>query len=432
LKRRVERAQHEEGVEAMPEADWSSRLLKNKQGAYLPCTSNIALILTHRREWRNVLFYDAFAGDVVTRKVPPWDEDTMPENARPGDWTHTDTLRTCAWVTREYNCAPLAVTVGEAVLIVAERTTVHPVRDWLVSLKWDRRPRLDDFLIRLAGAADTAYVRAVSKNFLIGAVARVLAPGSKVDSMPIFEGDQGIGKSTLLRVLTGEEWFLETSIEIGSKDCYQALRRKWIVELGELDALTRSEVSRVKQFLSSQKDSYRPSYGRSTVDFLRQSVCAGSVNPEGGGYLKDVTGARRFWPLELGRIDIAGIKREREQLWAEATFRYRKCEKWHFRDPRLLSAAAQEAEDRRQIDPWEPIIAAWLEDHNRSKRGVTTREIMESAIGIPPERHGRGESMRTASALRAIGWSKVSRVGSGERRYHRSGTSVRSGSVSVP
>ncbi|MDE2022239.1 MAG: hypothetical protein KGI71_05015 [Patescibacteria group bacterium] len=400
------------------EADWSSRLLKNKQGAYVACLRNVQLILTHRREWRNVLFYDAFAGDVVTRKVPPWLPDTMPENAAAGDWTHEDTLRTVAWMTDEYNFAPFPATVAEAVRVVAATATVHPVRDYLNSLKWDRKPRIDDFLVQYAGAPDTVYARAVSKNFLIGAVARILAPGSKVDSMPIFEGNQGIGKSTLLRVLTGEAWFLETSIEIGSKDSYQALRRKWIVELGELDALTRGEVSRVKQFLTTAKDSYRPSYGHKTIDFPRQSVLAGTINPEGGGYLKDNTGARRFWPIEVSRIDIRGVKAARDQLWAEATFRYRKCEKWHFHDPRTLKAAAEEAEDRRQTDPWEPIIRAWLADHKREKGGVTTREIMEHALEIPPERHGRGEQMRTASALRAIGWGRVSRVDSEERRYH--------------
>ena len=402
------------------EADWSSRLLKNKRGEYTPCIDNVRLILTHRREWRNVLTYDAFAGDVVARKLPPWPDDVMPENAEAGDWTRGDTIRTCAWITQEYNFAPQPYMVDDAVRIVAETATVHPVRDWLVSLKWDRKPRVDDWLIKFGGAEDTIYTRGVGKNFLLGAVARVVAPGSKVDSMPILEGPQGIGKSTLLRVLTGEQWFLETSIEIGSKDGYQALRRKWIVELGELDALTRSEVSRVKQFLSASKDTYRPSYGRSMIDFNRQCVFAGTVNPEGGGYLKDGTGARRFWPIPVTKIDLRGLKAVREQLWAEAIFRYRKCERWHFHDPRMLKAAAEEAEERRQQDPWEPIIAKWLDSPDRAHlrtEGVTTSVIMRRALQMAPERQGRGEAMRAASALRAIGWGKTARGHGEERRY---------------
>jgi putative DNA primase/helicase len=402
----------------MASASWESCLLKNKQGAYLPCTSNVTAILTHTKEWRDVLTYDAFAGEIVTRKVPPWCEDTVPEKPAPGDWTHEDTIRTCVWVTREWNCPVNATTVAEAVQIVARLSTIHPVRDRLNETKWDRKARLDTHLIRCAEAPDTLYVRAVTKNFFLGAVARVMQPGEKVDTMLILEGNQGIGKSTWFRLIAGEEWFLETSIDIGSKDGYQALRRKWIIELGELDSLNRGEVSRVKQFLTAVKDTYRPSYGKSMIDFPRQCVFGGSVNPDGGGYLKDGTGARRFWPVPVGKIDLKAVREERAQLWAEAMFRYRQCEKWHLRDPRLLKAAADEAEQRRQTDPWEEHFAHWLQEHARVVKGVTTTEMMSRALDMPKDRQGRGEQMRAAQALRAIGWDDIRQNHDGQRRYH--------------
>ncbi len=401
----------------MASASWDTNLLKNKQGAYLPCVHNVALILTHRSEWQHVLTYDAFAGDIVKRKIPPWLDDTVPDNAKAGDWTNEDNIRTGMWITREYNCAVSTSIVAEAVQVVAQLSTVHPVRDWLDSLKWDRKARLDDFLIRLAGAKDCLYTRAVTKNFFLGAVARVKEPGAKVDTMLILEGDQGIGKSTLLRVLAGEEWFLETSIDIGSKDGYQALRRKWIVEMGELDSLNRGDVSRIKQFLTAVKDSYRPSYGRGTIDFPRQCVFAGSVNPEGGGYLKDGTGARRFQPIVVAHVNMKAVREERIQLWAEAIFRYRQCEKWYLRDARMLKAAALEAEERRQTDPWEAHIVKWFEEHVCKTKGVTTERILTSAIGMPKDRQTRADQIRAGQALRAIGWGKVIRGGDSVRRY---------------
>lgn len=396
---------------------WERGLIRDRNGNYKACTSNVAAILTHRNEWRNVIALDAFAGVIVKRKAPSWDSDTCPEIDEPGDWTHEDTLRTSVWITREYNVAVPSFFVDEAVQIVAARYVTHPIRDWFQELKWDRKARIDDHLIRLAGAEDTAYTRAVTKNFFLGAVARIMRPGEKVDTMLILEGEQGIGKSTWFRTIASEGWFLETTFDIGSKDGYQALRRKWIVEMGELDALNRTELSKFKQFITAVKDSYRPPYGRNVVDFMRQCVFGGSFNPNGGGYLKDVTGARRFNPVIVKTIDLRAVRAEREQLWAEAVFRFRQGEKWHMRDPRMLKAAAEEAEARRQTDPWEHHIRLWLEDHKREKNGVTTEEILTKALEMPKDRQGRGEQMRAAMALRAIGWDVVRQDQKGARRY---------------
>ena len=402
----------------MGQARWDTCLLKNKQGAYLPCTSNVTAILTHRDEWRNVIAYDAFAGVVVKRRSAPWLEDTAPEDDALGDWSREDSLRTVVWVTREYNCPVSSSIVDEAVQVVAARYVIHPLRDWLIEQKWDRRARCDDFLIRLAGAPDTPYVRAVTKNFFISAVARILEPGCQVDTMLILEGEQGIGKSSLVRILAGDAWFLDTAFDIGSKDGYQSLRRKWIIEIGELDSLTRAEVSRRKQFISAVKDSYRPSYGRGIIDFPRQCVFVGSWNPDGAGYGKDVTGDRRSQPVTLTRkVDLKAVREERAQLWAEAVFRYRKCEKWHLRDPRVLKAAAAEAEERRQADPWEHHFRTWLKSNPHIKRGVSIEKMLTEAIAMPADRQGHGDHIRAARALRAIGWSVVRRGTDDMRRY---------------
>lgn len=402
----------------MPKARWDACLQKNKQGAYLPCLNNATAILTHRDEWRNVLAYDAFAGVVVKQKLPPWFEDTAPEIDTLGDWTHQDTLRAAVWIAREYNCPIHASVVDEAVQVVGERWAIHPVRDYLTGLKWDRRARVDSFLIRVAGVEDTPYVRAVTKNFFLGAIARIMRPGEQVDTVLILEGAQGIGKSTMLRILASDAWFLDTLFNIGTKDGYQALRRKWIVEFSELDSLGRADLSRVKAFISSVKDSYRQSYGRSVCDFSRQCVFAGTVNPSGAGYLSDVTGARRFWPVTLkGHIDLKTVRTERDQLWAEALFRYRKCELWHLRDPKLLKAAALEAEDRLEPHPWEYHFRNWLAENDRTRRGVTIEELLSKAIAMDPDRQNRGWQITAGKAIRAIGWGTIRRGSDDVRRY---------------
>lgn len=401
----------------MAKASWDSCLLKNKQGAYLPCLNNAVAILTHRKEWYNIIAFDAFAGVVVKRRKPPWCEDTVPEIDDVGDWTREDSLRTAVWITREYNCPVHTSVVDEAVQVVADRWIVHPVRDWLNELRWDRKTRIDDFLVRTARAEDSPYVRAVTRSFFLSAVARILKPGEKVDTMLILEGEQGIGKSTLFRILASDPWFLDTSFTPGTKDGYQALRRKWIIEWGELDGLNRTELSRVKQFMSSVKDSYRPSYGKATIDFLRQCVFAGTVNPDGSGYLIDPTGARRFWPVTVGRINLKQVRDERTQLWAEAVYRYRKVEPWHLRDPKLLKAAAAEAEDRRIEDPWEPVVRKWLGKNERTLKGVTTTELLKRAVDKAVDQQNRSDQTRMGQVLRTLGWTIVRRGTDDMRRY---------------
>ena len=217
--------------------------------------------------------------------------------------------------------------------------------------------------------------------------------------------------------ILGGEWFLSTNIEIGNKDSYQVLKRKWIIEMGELDSLSRAEVAHVKQFISQSVDTYRSSYARLAKDHPRQSVFAGTVNPEDGiGYLKDNTGARRFWPLAIGvlhEIYLEKLTELRDQLIAEAVYRFKKGEAWHFTDVGVRAAAAVEAEARRQQDPWEGTVGIWLFNNKRTPRaqqaGVTTHEVLSNALDFEPAKVTRTDEMRTASALRMNGWSVVSR-----------------------
>jgi putative DNA primase/helicase len=407
---------------------WRNNLVEAKRGSgYAPCSANVTLILSHDKEWEGVLKYDEFVGDVVSAKLPPWPDDMKPANMKIGEWSDRDMTRAGQWLARKYDgmiCNEQIVAAG--VHVAAERYLMHPVKDWLRSLKWDGGSRIDTFLIRLAGAKDTDYSRAIGSKFLISAVARVMKPGCQADSMPVFEGAQGTGKTSMLRILGGK-WFASTSEPPGTKDSYQALRGVWIVEYGELDALSKSEADRIKQHLSTAIDRYRPSYARKAADFPRQSVYAGTVNPAPSGYLKDSTGARRFWPILLGKINLKALAAERDQLWAEAVAKYDAGATWHLEGPKLLAAAAEEADDRRQADLWEAIVGNWLLSNSSLwKDGVTTEGILEGPLRFTPDRIERGHAMRVATVIRTLGWTESvkARVGGAVTRLYRPSASA--------
>ncbi|HEX9619438.1 MAG TPA: virulence-associated E family protein [Polyangiaceae bacterium] len=409
---------------------WRGGLLLTKRDEPRRCLANVMHVLALHQDWRGVLAWDAFGVAVVTQKVPPMRPQDAPADYALGDWTDEDTARTIAWFTCEVGFEPAAGHVDQGVAAIAHRTIVHPVRDWLASLEWDGTERLNDLGRVYFGAPGSAYAAAVGRRWMIAAVARVIEPGCKVDSLLGLEGAQGIGKSSALRLLAGAEWFADTGITIGDKDSYQALRRKWIYEFAELSSIRGREIERVKNFLSSQTDTYRPSYGRRTQDHPRQVVFAGSTNDE--HYLTDPTGSRRFWPLRCAQIDLGALSRDRAQLWAEAVSAYRAGEPWHLDTAELRALAAEEAAEREEQDDWLDFVRRWLDDPTRPDGhggrdrlilgdGITTGDVLAGAIGMPAERITPAATRRIGIVLRALGffprqlWNGGDRV----RRYYR-------------
>jgi predicted P-loop ATPase len=193
----------------------------------------------------------------------------------------------------------------------------------------------------------TEYSRAVGSRWLVSAVARVLRPGAKADCCLILEGAQGIRKSTALRTLAGE-YFTNELADLGSKDAAMQTRAVWIIELSELDNLSHSEVARIKAFMSRTTDRFRPPYGMRLVELPRQCVFAGTVNHS--TYLREETGGRRFWPGACGRIDVDGLARDRDQLWAEAKARFDAGVVWWLETVELVQMAADQQVDRYEGD----------------------------------------------------------------------------------
>jgi len=405
---------------------------------------NVITILRFHPKWRGVLAFNAFSERIVTTRTPPWDPAAAPEKPEAGAWQETDSGRTVDWLARNEKLTVKSGMVLEAAAIVAESKRVHPVQDYLQSVKpkWDRKQRLATWLEDYCGAAPSVYASEVGRRWMISAVARAFRPGCQVDCMLILESkEQGTGKSSAFRALVpSSDLYSETGVTIGDKDSYQALHGVWIYLFDELDSLKRGDITKTKNFISSPKDHFRPSYGRVARDFLRQNVFAGSTNEI--EYFVDRRN-RRFWPVRVTRaIDVEAIIRDRDQLWAEAVVRFESGERWHVDAPELRALCDAQQLDRVQGDALEIIVARWLEDPYEirweddesitgkpvrrkvrepydASNGVLTTDILLHALEKPSKDITSGDHQRIARVLDGLGYERQPQTREAGARVNR-------------
>jgi len=299
--------------------------------------------------------------------------------------------------------------VHQAVEIRAHECRFHPVRDYLEGLQWDGTARAGGLFHVYFGADNTDYTKAIGTMFLISMVARILEPGCKADHLPVIEGPQGALKSTACRVLGGE-YFSDCLPDItAGKDAQQHLRGKWLIEVSEMHAMNRAETTQLKAFITRQHEQYRPSYGRNDVEEPRQCIFVGTTNKD--TYLRDETGGRRFWPIKAGKIDIAALERDRDQLFAEAMVRYREGAHWwpdnDFEQKRIMPEQAA----RYEADAWEETIASYITLHDK----VTVGQVGREALDIKTPHIGTAEQRRIAAALEQLGWKRQKQSWDGKR-----------------
>jgi hypothetical protein len=371
--------------------------------------STAAICTKTLTDWNFPVAWDEFSGrTMVTAKVP-WDHTGL---SYPHEWTDRDT-HGCKILLEATFITPSKETVFDSVNFIADRNRYHPVRDYLNGLCWDRIERLPSLAQHYFGADHTPFVELISAKFMISAVARIVRPGCKADTMIILEGAQGAGKSSALRALVSDEWFTDQMPDFSSKDASIQLRGKWLIEVAELDRMNRTEVTAVKSYASRQIDTYRPPYGKATVDVPRQCIFAGSTNET--EYLRDQTGNRRFWPITCGTIDVEAIRRDRDQLWAEATTRYHRGETWWLEgDQERL--AQEEQDGRRERDPWEAMIASRLASYGDLP--ITIEHVCRFILDIPFERQNTAINKRVASCLKHAGYKKERKRQGADRIYH--------------
>ncbi|MBO8164686.1 MAG: virulence protein E [Brevibacillus sp.] len=350
----------EEGDEP-GEEDWETKLeLHHKTGLPLPTAGNVELILTNG-PWRGVLAYDAFGNTEVIRKPLPWRDRERP-NRSYEPWLAADDKRLQHWFAKVYgiNSAKL---IQNAFTEVVHKNTFHPIKAYIESTTWDGVTRAERVFITYLGAADTHYVRQVTRKMLLAAVTRLYRPGCKFDQMLVLVGPQGAGKSSLLAKL-GREWFSDSLRTFENKEAGEHLQSGWIFEIGELSAMKKSEVEEVKAFLSKTEDRYRVAYDRQVSEFPRKCVFFGTTNTR--DFLRDTTGNRRFWPVEVdpSRAELSHWEHLTDdvvsQIWAEVLSWYRAGEGLE-----LDSEAREEAERQQaahmESDPREGLIQEWLE-----------------------------------------------------------------------
>jgi len=392
---------------------------------------NAVTILTYDPRWRGILSFDEFSMRLRFGEPPPWHPDDAP-TAVSAVWQDSDAVRLHCWFKRFWGLDVAPDRCAQAAYNVACKNGTHPLREWLSALRWDGVPRAKKWLTRYLGAEDHIYTENVGTWWLVSAVARAYQPGCKVDHVLILEGPQGRGKSNALRTLVGPAWFMDTPIDIGSKDAYLNLRGKWIVELAELSSLNRAEAHKAKAFFTSATDSYRPPYGRETMDVPRTCVFAGTVNPD--TYLTDDTGNRRYWPVRCGVIDMHALMCDREKIWAEVVQLYNPAspassldgsrgrgQRW-WPEGKVETENVQAQQTEREVEePWVREIANFLASKtaqgilDRDKGYISASDILTLGLKMEPQRISQADVMRVGKALKSLGYRKVRALMGGHR-----------------
>ena len=300
----------------------------------------------------------------------------------------------------------------------ASRKSFHPVRQYLDSLKWDKRNRIDDWLVEYAGAADNKYVRAVGRLMLLAAVRRVREPGCKFDEMVVLESGQGTNKTSALEILAGEDWYSDDlPLNSRTKEVIEQTRGRWIIEASELAGMRKSDIEHLKAFISRRYDRARLAYDRSVTERGRHFVVVGTTNSS--EYLRDVSGNRRYWPVRIDRFELDDLRRDRDMLWAEAAAV--EAEGVSIRmTADMWEQAAQEQEKRREADAWEDVINAKL----RGRIGRIRCSDMFPVVGVTETaRRDYTTNRRLGDCMRALGWNRCQlRDGEGIGWFYVKGT----------
>lgn len=395
--------------------NWRANLLFNEEGKLKPRTNqNFKWMLRGHEDVRGVFAWNEMARDIFVVKRPPWSRKT-------GDWqqrkiTDDDVINSVGFL----ECLHLSPKAGEAlsaIALVSKDYAYHPVRHYLENLTWDGCPRIQGglwegaeikpFTVEYFGAPNGTGGNIYAVFFMrwmVSAVARIFRPGCKADCMIVMEGKQGIKKSSFVQTLAtidGVSYFTDSVHDIENKDTALTLQGIWLAEIPELDAFRRKEADAIKAWLSRNQDRFRPPYAKMVQDFPRQSVIAGTMNPSGHGYLRDPTGARRFWPIPIMKnIEREEIIKYRDQIWAEAVHLYRRKIQWWLNDSEVLDAIAI-TDERYEEDPWQ----YYIDEIISGSSVVSVKDILKH-LDIPKSQQNGLTVKRVAEYLRRKGFTR--------------------------
>jgi len=412
------------------DVDWFGGLSVDEKGNYKHTIDNVIMILENDPLLKGCIAYDQFrCRNTIMRRLP-WRKDNS-DNV----WSDTDEASMRWYVEHVYGISSPGK-VRDAIDVVLQRHTFHPVRDYLEPLVWDGDFRIDTLLIDYFGADDSEYVRAAMRKTMVGAVARVFEPGCKFDYMLVLKSEQGYKKSTFFNILAGE-FFSDTFTTMQGKEAYEQIQGHWFIEVGELAGMRKAEEETIKHFITKREDSFRPAYGRQTVVYKRQCILVGTTNRE--RFLRDITGNRRFWVVpvhkKLSPADEKEINELRDLLWAEAVALYKADEPLYLEDTieeqaKEMQASHMETDDRETLvmeylnkllpENW-PSMTVWqrrefLAGDGINQEGVVKRmsvtalEVYTECLGGSPKDFSLRVARELNDMIKSVGGWKYTRI----------------------
>jgi predicted P-loop ATPase len=398
---------------------WQQSLIRKPSNNRLEdCRENVLIIMMHDPDLKGVVAQNEFSMMQVKRRIPPWGGDL-------GEWTEADDFQLGMFLAQRHGLVIKSDgAIEKAVAQAARESKYNPVTGYLRGLEWDGEQRLHTWLTDAMGVEPSKYSALIGTLFIMSLVARAFRPGCQMDYAPVFEGGQGAGKSSAMRVLGGD-WYSETPFKMGDKDGYMAIQGVWLYEIAELDSFNRSETTAVKAFITNMVDRFRAPYGRRMLNVERRTCFCATTNQD--EYFKDTTGNRRFWPLRCGYINLALLAEMRDQLFAEAVNMVDGGAKWYPTREEQRELIEPQQEMRELEDVWTPRIyrfvegVAETEDRTPLQRlnEVTAETLLTKALHIEIGKisSAKQETMRISVCMKRMGWEKKRRP-SGAREWY--------------
>ncbi len=320
-------------------------------------------------------------------------------------WTDIDSMRVLTYIQQTLLLPKVTLsTVHDAVAHAAHSNPRNSVQDWLKSLKWDGTNRLETWVGDCLGVELTEYAMAVSRNWPISMVARAFQPGCQVDTMPVLEGKQGKGKSSVLAILGGD-WYSSCGLAFGDKEFLQTIQGKWLIEIPDMAGFGKREHSQIIACITTRSDYYRTSYGRFPEDHPRK--CVFSATSEKDDYLTDARGFRRYWPLRCGDIDLNALREQRAQIFAEAHQSFMAGASYH-EMPSAQTVAEQSA--RHSADVWTDDVLNYVMRAGRGE-AMFARDILVHGLEVKVDKLDHSAKTRVGNILRDNGWIPTVRDG---------------------
>ena len=406
-------AQTQKQVQAMVDGARAKPL-----GKFHPNTANVYAQLTETDRWSKVFAFDEFNNTEMVISKPPW-QTGDPKYFKTRPLKDTDYTQTQIWLQRNWANASKNAVV-DSVNAACEKQIISPVRHYLEQL-----PKSDldihSFFETYFGVVprdenERKYIREASRVFLTQACARAVNAGCKADIVVVLEGKQGIGKSTCLRALFSPDWFKDSLPPMSHKDASDYLVGAWCIELAEMAYQKKAEIEQQKAFLSRQEEKYRPAYKRTSIVYKRRCVFVATTNRE--DWAVDETGNRRYLPVKTQNIDVAGLKRDRDTIWAAAYLEYMRTKHWWLQD-QFIEYTHQQTELRREADLWSQLVQEQL----AHKDEVTIKEAFELCFPQDsidtrsnPKQITQQDQRRMATCLIAAGFERNGKFSAGKQR----------------